>query len=140
MNFKPPINERSDKELFNIILNDEKWIKDIQILAEEALLSRGYSSDEIQNKKSKRVEILGSFHKRKIELHSRNRMKSYSWLEMILTVLTFPLDLFRPLEFMLEFSNLKQNNYRLKLAQKVGLSIVGLIFWVLVLRFFILKL
>jgi len=32
MEFNPPVNERKTKELFNIISNDEKWAKQIQLL------------------------------------------------------------------------------------------------------------
>lgn len=33
MEFHPPLEERSDKELFDIISNKDKWAEEIQLLA-----------------------------------------------------------------------------------------------------------
>ena len=49
MEFKPPISERPTKELLNIISNEEKWVKEIQILAEEELYRRNLTEKTISD-------------------------------------------------------------------------------------------
>ena len=56
MEFNPPVNERQTKELLNIISNDEKWTKEIQILAEEELYRRSFTKQTIEQEKQKRIK------------------------------------------------------------------------------------
>ena len=90
MEFNPPVNERQTKELLNIISNDEKWAKEIQILAEEELYRRNFTKQTIEHEKQKRITTLKKFYERKAEQLEKNRTESYTITEMILIVIFFP--------------------------------------------------
>ncbi|QLH47573.1 MAG: hypothetical protein HWD58_19325 [Bacteroidota bacterium] len=53
MEFSPPVNKRSTDELFDIISNNEKWGKEIQILAKEELFIRNFTKELIEKKDKK---------------------------------------------------------------------------------------
>lgn len=89
MDYTPPITQRSDKELLNIISNDETWAKEIQLQAEEELYRRNLSKEFVEAEKQKRVRLLATIHKRKSDKLAKNKAESYTAREMLLIILWF---------------------------------------------------
>jgi hypothetical protein len=134
MDFYPPLSERSDKELFNIISNDENWQEEIQQLANEELLKRHYTIDKIKKEKDHRKAIIANYTDRQERQKQINAAESYTLLKMLLIILTFPFSLAffgRPLE---EFSRLEKYNYRKKFRQRIVLIGLSILFWLLCIK------
>ncbi len=138
MEFTPPINERNDKELFNIISNKEKWSYEIQIIAEQELLRRNYSQSQIAKQKNRRIKILNVFNERKRTIIEKNKNESYTAIEMILIVLFFPLSFFLKIffghTFLYTFGELNAKNYRKKIWQRIVLIIFSIFLWFQILK------
>lgn len=137
MDFTPPIHQRSDKELFNIISNDEEWIKEIQVLAERELCLRNFSKQTIEAEKKKRIATLTKFNKRKSEQFARNRNESYSIKEMVFIILFFPCSLLIDPDPLTEFVKLDAGNYKKKIWQRVALILLSFFIWFQFLRLFL---
>ena len=137
MEFNPAVNERQTKELLNIISNDEKWAKEIQILAEEELYRRNFTKQTIEHEKQKRITTLKKFYERKAEQLEKNRTESYTITEMILIVIFFPFSFFLYLNPLTEFSELDAENFKKKIWQRVILIVISLFLWFQLLRLII---
>ena len=135
MDYYPPLSERSDKELFDIISNDDKWQEEIQQLANKELLHRHYTIGKIKNEKEHRKLIISNFIDREQKQREDNAAKSYTVLEMFLIILIFPFHfifLYNPLE---KFAELEKYHYNKKFRQRIVLIILSILFWILVIRF-----
>ena len=132
MEFKPPLEIRTDKELFDIISNEEKWSTEIQKLAYEHLLKRDFSEIEIDKKLESRKTVIRKYRERVEKQRLLNKTSSYSLWEMTWIVLTFPITiLLRP--FILQsYIDLADNNYRIKIIQRIILSIISILFWLFI--------
>jgi len=137
MEFNPPVGERTDKELLNIISNDSKWTREIQTLAEAELIKRNYSGAAILKEKTKRIKIINDFEERQRRNLEKNRNESYSITEMVLIVLFFPFSLFIHLNPLTEFWELDAKNYKKKIWQRIFLIVASLFLWLQVLRLII---
>ena len=137
MEFNPPVNERQTKELLNIISNDEKWTKEIQILAEEELYRRSFTKQTIEQEKQKRINTLKKFYARKADQLEKNRTESYTTAEMIVIVIFFPFSFFIHFNPLTEFWALDAGNYKKKIWQRIILIIVSLFLWFQLLRLII---
>ena len=137
MEFSPPVNQRQTKELLNIISNDEKWAKEIQILAEEELYRRNFTKQTIEQEKQKRINTLKKIYERKAEQLEKNRTESYTISEMILIVIFFPFSFFLHLNPLTEFWELDAGKFRKKIWQRIILIFISLFVWFQLLRFII---
>ena len=135
MQFNPPINERRTKELLNIISNDEKYIKEIQILAQEELTRRNFTKKIISEEKQKRITTLKSFKDRKSNQLEKNRTENYTITQMIFIVALFPFSFFLHLNPLTEFWKLDEENYKRKVWQRVILIVTSLFLWFQFLKF-----
>lgn len=134
MHYQPPLSERSDKELFNIISNDVKWIREIQDDATIELRRRKYSVEQIHKEKNKRIAILENYELRKKQVAIYNKAIGYSISEMLVIVLTFPLHIFFLHRFIHIIKELAAHNYHKKLLQHVCLSVISIILWLLIVK------
>ena len=137
MEFSPPLNERQTKELLNIISNDEKWAKEIQILAEEELYRRDFTKQTIEQEKQKRIDTLKMFYERKAGQLEKNRRESYTPAEMISIVIFFPFSFFLHFNPLTEFWQLDEKNFKKKIWQRIILIVISLFLWFQLLRFII---
>jgi hypothetical protein len=137
MEYNPPINERQTKELLNIISNDEKWVKKIQILAEEELYRRNFTKQTIEQEKQKRLNTLKKFYARKADQLEKNRTESYTTAEMIAIVIFFPFSFFIHFNPLTEFWKLDAGNYKKKIWQRIILIVISLFLWFQLLRLII---
>ena len=137
MEFNPPMEFRSDKNLFNIISNDEKWSSEAQKAAYEQLLKRSYSEIEIQRKKENRRDIIARYKQREEQQRAINKSESYSILEMIFFVLTFPVKIIFLSNILRSYYDLDKNNYKKKIIQRICLNVISIAFWFLVLMLII---
>ncbi|MBS1761581.1 MAG: hypothetical protein JSR00_01785 [Bacteroidetes bacterium] len=129
MEFNPPVAERQTKELLNIISNNEKWAKEIQILAEQELYKRNFTKQTIQIEKEKRIIVLEKFYNRQSQQLEKNRTESYTIAEMIMIVVFFPISFFLHFNPLKEFWELDKRNYKRKIWQRIFLIVVSLFFW-----------
>ena len=137
MQFNPPINERRTKELLNIISNDEKWIKEIQILAEEELTRRNLTKKTISEEKQKRIKTLQKFKERKTNQLEKNRTESYTVTQMIFIVAFFPFSFFLHFNPLTDFWKLDEGNYKKKIWQRIILIVTSLFLWFQLLKYLI---
>ncbi|SNZ00025.1 hypothetical protein [Flagellimonas pacifica] len=123
MEFDPPIKERSDKELFEIIENRDDWEPEALNQAQSELIERGVSIGKQNNRsRSKR-----KFESRVSKIKASSR---YSTLEMVLLVtLGIPFCLF--------FSDLEifwpGEGFKTKNRQGILALLLGILFWGLLL-------
>ena len=133
MDFSPPLSERSDKELFDIISNDDKWQDEIQRLANDELLHRHYTIDKISDEKKRRKTIISDYIDRQQKIRQSNAVESYTLTEMVIFILTFPIYLFFSLairrNLLEKFIELEKDNYKKKFRQRIVLVFIGIIFW-----------
>lgn len=125
MEFSPPVNERQTKELLNIISNDEKWAKEIQILAEKELYRRNLTRQTIVEERQKRINTLKKFKGRKADQLEKNRTESYTITEMIVIAILFPFSFLIDFNPLTEFGNLDAGNYKRKIWQRVVLILIS---------------
>ena len=137
MEFSPPVNEQQNNELLNIISNDEKWAKEIQVLAEEELYSRKFTKQTIEREKRKRINTLKKINERKADQLEKNRVESYTITEMISVVIFFPFSFFIHFNPLTEFWKLDAGNYKRKIWQRILLIVISLFLWFQLLRLII---
>jgi hypothetical protein len=137
MEFNPPVNERQTKELLNIISNDEKWAKEMQILAEDELYRRNFTKQTIEYEKQKRLNTLKRFYARKAGQLEKNRTESYTTVEMIAIAIFFPFSFFIHFNPLTEFWELDAGNYKKKIWQRITLIVISLFLWFQLLRLII---
>ena len=134
MEFSPPVNKRSTDELFDIISNNEKWGKEIQILAKEELFIRNFTKELIEKERQKRIKLLEKISERKEINLTRNKTESYTIIEMTSIVIFFPLSLLIQINPLKEFWDLDKGNYKKKIFQRLILILVSFFLWYLLLR------
>lgn len=134
MEFDPPVSERNTKELLNILSNDVKWVKEIQLLAEKELYRRNFTQELIDKEKNRRINTLKKFQERHSKTLEKNKTASYTTTEMILIVAFFPFSLILHLILHLnpfsEFWKLDAGNYKKKIWQRIILVIVSIVLWI----------
>ena len=138
MEFNPPITERKTKELFNILSNDEKWTKEIQLLAEEELYRRNYTQQIIIQEKSKRIKTIQKFKERERRTFEKNRTESYSVIEMLLIIAFFPFSFVLHLNPLSEFWRLDAGHFKKKIWQRIILIIISILLWIRIIMLFVL--
>ncbi len=131
MKYNPPVNERKTKELLNIISNDEKWAKKIQVEAEQELYRRNYTPQTLETEKQKRLNLLEHLQERKNKNFEKNKIESYSFFEMVTIIIFFPFSFIFQLNPLTEFWKLKTGNYKKKIWQRIILIATSLLFWLL---------
>jgi hypothetical protein len=122
MEFQPPIKERTDKQLFEIIENKEDWKPEAFKLAQSELLNRGVSiSTQTNRRNSKR--------KFKSRIDKIKSSAEFTRTDMILLIIFgLPLMLiFQDLSFFYSGDGFKKKN-----RQGTFALILGLIFWALI--------
>jgi hypothetical protein len=134
MEFDPPLSERKTKELFDIISNDIKWTKEIQLLAEEELYRRNLSQKVIAEEKDRRVNILKKINERRSKIFEKNRTESYTAIEMVLILVFSPFSLFIDLNPLTEFWRLEAGNFKRKIWQRVFLIVGSIVLWIQIVR------
>ena len=134
MEFSPPVNKRSTDELLDIISNNEKWGKEIQILAKEELFIRNFTKELIEKERQKRIKLLEKISERKEINLTRNKTESYTIIEMTSIVIFFPLSLLIQINPLKEFWDLDKGNYKKKIFQRLILILVSFFLWYLLLR------
>lgn len=137
MEFLLPINERKTKELLNIISNNDKWAKEVQILAEEELYRRNFTKEEIEHEKLKREQTLKMFRKRRNDILVRNKDEGYTIPQMMAIIAFFPFSFFVHINSLTKFEELSAGNYQKKIRQRIVLIAVSLLLWFQLLRLII---
>ena len=137
MEFNPPVSERQTKEVLNIISNDQKWAKEIQTLAEEELYRRKFTKQYIEQEKQKRINTLKKFYQRQTEQLEKNRIESYTLIEMTAIALFFPFSFFLHFNPLTEFWELDKGNFKKKIWQRIILIAISLLLWFQLLRLII---
>lgn len=122
MNFTPPIKERSNKELFEIIENKDGWKPEAFNEAQSELINRGISIDSQNNRRKSKKKYTTRIKRIKSSTH-------YSNFEMALLVfLGWPFCItFQDLEIFYSGEGFERKN-----RQGILAAILGLIFWGLV--------
>ena len=119
MNFTPPIQERSDEALFEIIENKDSWKPEAFDQAQQELIKRGVSIHSQNNRRKSKQKFKSRIKKIKSASH-------YSSFEMVmLVVLGWP--------FCLIFQDLgifySGEGFERKNKQGILGAILGLLFW-----------
>ncbi len=114
-----------------------EWQVDIVNQAKKELLKRGVSIEEIEETKEKYEDFL-----KREELNRQKQLKeneeiSYKTGEMILIVLITPFILLGKSYNLtgLSLGELKEENFKLKYNQRLFSLIIGLILWMVLIRF-----
>nr|WP_293302341.1 hypothetical protein [Allomuricauda sp.] len=120
MDFNPPIKERSDKELFEIIENKDGWKPEAFNQAQAELINRGVSIDTQNNRRK-------SKKKYKSRIKEIKSSAFYSrWEIALLVVLGWPLCLiFMDLGIFYSGEGFERKN-----RQGILAAFLGLLFWV----------
>ncbi|MFD0837266.1 hypothetical protein ACFQ0I_15915 [Mariniflexile aquimaris] len=132
--YNPPISERETEELIEIAnCNDENiWQREATLQAKKELVKRNISQEEQNEVIEKWDKILEEKLKEEAARLEKNKIESYTKLEML------RLFLFGPLIFMDQFPfgsdrftlvNLRDENYYLKFKQRIILFILSFIAW-----------
>ena len=137
MEFNPPITERKTKELFNILSNNEKWTKEIQLLAEEELYRRNYTQQVIIKEKNKRIKTIQNFKERQNKIFDKNKIESYSAIEMLLIIAFFPFSFLIHLNPLSEFWRLDDGHFKKKIWQRILLITISILLWIQIIRLFV---
>jgi hypothetical protein len=130
MSYIHSYSELSDKELFNVLSNNEKWTKEAQDTAWKELLNRNYTVDQITEGKDKRVEIIERSIQRSRRQRQENAKLSYTWIEAIAVLLTFPISFILVGNPLTEFARLEEFGYKKKIWQRIILIFLSILFWV----------
>lgn len=137
MEFDPPVSERKTKELFDIISNDEKWAKEIQLLAEEELYRRNLGQEVIAKEKNRRFNTLKRLTERRSKSLEKNKTESYTLTEMVLIIVFFPFSLVIHLNPLTEFWRLDAGNFKKKIWLRLFLIIFSIVLWLQIIRLII---
>ena len=129
MKLNPPVTERTDKELFNMISNSKKWSNEAAEQAYSELQSRNYSILEIDKRKGRLQRIISQSETREIEQREANAKEGYTIVEMIFIIIGLPLGLLFNTGLLDSFWDLEKYNYKRKIKQRIGLIIVSIVFW-----------
>lgn len=123
MKFDPPIKERSDKELFEIIENKDAWEPEAFRQAQYELQNRGIS---IENQKNRR-QIQRKYKSRVAKIKAA---ASYSFTDAVLIILFgLPLMVIFPSGDNIFYTG---SGYKKKNRQGCLIGILALLFWGLV--------
>ena len=128
MDFNPPIKERSDKELLEIIENRDEWEPEATNQAQSELISRGISLDTQDNhRRSKK--------KYKSRIKKIKSSSSYSNSELLLLIIFgWPLCLiFMDLNFFYSGKGFSKKN-----RQGIAAAFLGMLFWAFVIYLIVL--
>ena len=136
--FYPPVQERETDDLMEIAISKQgEWQVDIVNQAKKELLKRGVSIEEIEETKEKYEDFL-----KREELNRQKQLKeneeiSYKTGEMILIVLITPFILLGKSYNLtgLSLGELKEENFKLKYNQRLFSLIIGLLLWMVLIRF-----
>ena len=122
MTFNPPIKERSNKELFEIIENKSGWKTEAFNQAQSELIKRGISIDSQKNRRKSNVKFKSRIKKIKSSSY-------YSFNEMILIVIFgWPLFfIFQDIGIFYSGEGFKRKN-----RQGMFAAFLGLLFWAIV--------
>ncbi len=119
MDFNPPIKERTDKELFEIIENKEAWKPEAFNQAQSELLNRGISLNTQNNRKRSR-------RKYKSRISKIKSSSSYTHSEMVfIIILGWPLCLIFQ-DFGIFYSG---GGFDRKNKQGLSAAFLGLLLW-----------
>nr|WP_298924635.1 hypothetical protein [uncultured Allomuricauda sp.] len=128
MEFHPPIKERTDKQLFDIIENKEGWKPEAFKLAQSELLNRGFSiSTQTNRRNSKR--------KFKSRIDKIKSSAEFTRTDLILLIMFgLPLSLIFQ-DFSIFYSG---DGFKRKNRQGTVSLILGLILWALIIYLIVL--
>ncbi|MEC7770400.1 MAG: hypothetical protein VX798_04410 [Bacteroidota bacterium] len=122
MDFNPPIKERSDKQLFEIIENKDGWKPEAFNQAQAELIKRGISVGTQKNRRK-------SKKKYKSRIKKIKSSASYShWEIALLIILGWPLCLIF-MDLGIFFS---EEGFERKNKQGIFAALLGLLFWTIV--------
>lgn len=132
MTLNPPVNKRSDKELFNMVSNERKWSQHAREEAYAELLTRNYTQNDISQRVKKNQELIKSYETKSTNEKEENRTKSYPPLQAIALLLFFPLTLLIPGNLLGPYWKLDKYNYKRRINQRILLSIISVILWIII--------
>lgn len=127
MEYHPPVDQRSDEALFEILENSGSWNEDIVLLSRAELLKRGISKENLEN----RIKAAAKYRNKIALINSK---ASYSPLEKILLVIFGPLGI-----ILTGFNSLlysPSDSKRLN-RQKFIYTGIGVLLWIIVIMFFV---
>lgn len=130
MTLNPPVNSRSDKELFNIVSNNKKWTQQARDEAYTELLARNYPSNEIIQRIQHNKELIESYETKVKNEREENRTMGYHPLHALAILLFFPLTLIIPGNLLRPYWHLDKYNYNRRITQRIILSIMSIILWI----------
>jgi len=76
MNLNPPVNNRSDKELFNMVSNLKKWTQQARDEAFAELLARNYSEFDITQRVKKNQTTISNYEAKMEDEREQNKTKN----------------------------------------------------------------
>ncbi|MEM9078706.1 MAG: hypothetical protein AAGC43_16820 [Bacteroidota bacterium] len=122
MDFTPPIKERSDKELFDIIENKDGWESEAFNQAQAELESRGISIDTQNNRRKSKKKYTSRIEKIKSSAHYTSSEIAF------LVVLGWPLCMILQ-DVSIFYSG---EGFTKKNKQGILAAFLGLLFWAIV--------
>lgn len=121
MKFSYPIEQRTTKDLIEIIEREGDWLPEVVAAAKQELVKRGENLEELQRKINTR-----HLHEQKITQIKANA--SYKAWQIILIVLFAPL-LFVLKLFYGDIFDLSHDGFIKKSRQRFWFTILGLVLW-----------
>jgi len=132
MNLNPPVNNRSDKELFNMVSNLKKWTQQARDEAFAELLARNYSEFDITQRVKKNQTTISNYEAKMEDEREHNKTKNYELIDALLLLLFFPITAIIPGNLLAPYWYLNKYNYKRKIRQRIVLSIMSIIIWILI--------
>jgi hypothetical protein len=131
--FNPPIQHKETDELIRIV-NDpfDEWQEEARQQAENELDKRNVSKEYRQKLISDWNQDLRKANLARQQQLEKNATEGYSVFLMIYILLAAPLILLGKLRIGLSIWELKDENFRKKLRQRVLLLIGGILFWIFI--------
>ena len=136
--YKPPIKERTTKELIIIANSSEKkWQKEAILQAKNELLIRNISEKQQEDFFEAEFEKAEQYYKRVEQKRHQNLTESYSIITIIFIFIITPFLLVGKWKVGLSLTELKRENYLLKFKQKLITLIISIIVYSVSIYFYI---
>ncbi len=143
--FTPPISSRNTEDLIAIAhSSEEEWSVEAQTQAKNELGNRNISEEKQKSIVNKWEKEHNKFLLEESIRLEENSKESYTWWEMVIIYLFGPIIFFAPiihfgdivhLFFNNEtFSELKENNYKKKVLQRLIILILSFVTWYIILN------
>ena len=129
MDLAEQYSKLSDKELFNIASNDEKWTAEAKKAAYNELRNRNHDEKDIEKSINRRQTLIArSLERTRLQLE-KNAVENYTWWDAFGIILLFPFSLILFQNPLAAFVRLEEYGYKRKIWQRIVLIIIAIVFW-----------